>query len=102
MGVIQSAWDTPVIGRPMSAFSSKLRNVKDALKKWNKEIFGNILTHLKAAEEEVLEKELLFELNNSADNRSALFQAQAQYRLCLSREEGFWQQKISNKVAKRG
>lgn len=71
--VVRAAWNDPVQGRPMQAFAGRMCNVKNKLKSWNKNEFGNIFTLLKEAEDTVLEKELLFEIYSSGENRAALF-----------------------------
>lgn len=100
--VVRKACDCQVSGKHSYIFSQKLKATKRALLDWNKATFGNVFQNRKQAEDEVLEKELLFELNNSSDNRAALHLAQAKLKASLKKEEDFWKQKSHLKWIKDG
>jgi hypothetical protein len=40
--VIKNCWNTLVVGCPMFILSQKLKMLKEKLKTWNKDIFGNV------------------------------------------------------------
>lgn len=56
--VVTNAWNTTIrSSRPDCVFRDKLKNVKEAVKKWSKAKFGNLERELKELKEAVVEKE---------------------------------------------
>jgi hypothetical protein len=52
---IYNRWNTNISGCPMFILCKKLKLLKDRLKVWNKDTFGNVHDHLKNVEERVNE-----------------------------------------------
>ncbi|OVA17174.1 hypothetical protein BVC80_1307g4 [Macleaya cordata] len=46
--VIKDAWLTPVNGSPAFQVVSKLNNVRDSVKVWNRDVFGNVQKNIKS------------------------------------------------------
>lgn len=53
MILVSDRWKIPVIGSPMYILQIKLKNLKKVLIKWNKEVFGDIVTNAHIANTEV-------------------------------------------------
>ncbi|XP_071912323.1 uncharacterized protein [Coffea arabica] len=70
--VVQQAWALPVQGRPLRRLLQKLKGVKSALSKWNRETFGNIADRVQVAEEAVREREAALEAEQSEQNQTLL------------------------------
>ncbi|EOX99837.1 Uncharacterized protein TCM_008802 [Theobroma cacao] len=79
------------------AFWAKQRRLKQALKRWNKEVFRDIFHNLKVAEQRAADCEIIFQQEQSTENRATMNKAYAQLNHLLSVEELFWQQKSSIK-----
>ncbi|WJX67284.1 hypothetical protein P8452_51763 [Trifolium repens] len=49
--VIANSWNERVIGCPMFILNSKLKRLKDKLKTWNRDVFGNVHSYVHEAEQ---------------------------------------------------
>jgi len=49
--IIQESWNTPVIGCPMFILTKKLKILKEKLKVWNKDCYGNVHEFVSDAEQ---------------------------------------------------
>ncbi|XP_028062821.1 uncharacterized protein LOC114266128 [Camellia sinensis] len=60
--LVAKVWhESSIIGRAGYVLFQKLKILKVELKKWNFEVFGNLVTKLKKAEEELTEREIVAE-----------------------------------------
>lgn len=66
------SWGAPVIGAGMKAFQQKLW-LKLFLKTWNKDVFANIFSQVQQAEEDVTQKERLYDMSGFVDDRANFF-----------------------------
>ncbi|XP_058099758.1 uncharacterized protein LOC131244120 [Magnolia sinica] len=82
----------------MFNFLLKLKNVKRALRSWNKDVFGNIFDQIKQAERSLADTKLQLQ-NSSQDSaldsngQAQLFSATENLRKLELMEEIFWKQK---------
>lgn len=53
INLVQNSWNNSFFGSPMYILSQKLKHLKNNLKEWNKNVFGNIHEHVNIAEQEV-------------------------------------------------
>ncbi|WRX25598.1 Reverse transcriptase domain - like 10 [Theobroma cacao] len=90
---VEQNWNLPIHGSGLQAFWAKQRRLKQSLKRWNKEVFGDIFHNLKVAEQRAVDCELIFQQEQSIGNRAAMNKAYAQLNHYLSAEELFWKQK---------
>ncbi|XP_026404153.1 uncharacterized protein LOC113299323 [Papaver somniferum] len=56
--VIQESWEVECEGNPAFCFTSKLKRLKEILKKWNWEVFGDLRVKVKTTEEAILKASL--------------------------------------------
>jgi exonuclease III len=92
--VVKECWNTNVIGCPMFVLSKKLKILKDTLKVWNKDVFGNVHDHLKLAEDKVNSIQADINSNGHSDRLMDLEkQAQIDLELALNMEDAFWKEK---------
>ncbi|CAL0324296.1 unnamed protein product [Lupinus luteus] len=92
--LVHDTWIIPVVGCPMYVLSKKLRNLKVALKVWNKEVFGNIHLKVKDALEKV--DSIQLSMSNLGQDQHLLDQensAQNDLSLALQVQEEFWREK---------
>ncbi|XP_026416967.1 uncharacterized protein LOC113312428 [Papaver somniferum] len=54
--VVIDSWNEDIIGNPIFIFMNKLKRLKNILKTWNWEIFGNVQENLKKVEDKVMEE----------------------------------------------
>ena len=71
----------------------KLRNVKQFLKQWSKNLFGDIFEVARCTKHEVVDAEMKYDLNPLDQLRCELHHARGRLRRALTLEEGFWRQK---------
>ncbi|XP_041995773.1 uncharacterized protein LOC121745898 [Salvia splendens] len=95
MAVVQNAWEEPTGAGGLLNIQIKHARVKRALKKWNKEVFGNIHVNLKDKEEAIELAQFEFEARPTPENRTAINKHIAEYILLLRMEEDFWRQKAA-------
>ncbi|XP_073121912.1 uncharacterized protein [Henckelia pumila] len=85
----------PCSGKGMFRMVAKLKRLKDHLKWWNKEVFGNVMDKARDLESLVADAEYLFDNVPSDSNRIVLSLSKANLSLGLSKEEAFWKQKAA-------
>ena len=96
--VIEQAWSSNVVGCPMYVLSQKLKMLKDKLKVWNKEIFGDIHVQVKDATTKL--DAIQEEIDREGHTNMLMEQEkQAQINLenVLNMEECFWHEKAKVK-----
>ncbi|XP_041995777.1 uncharacterized protein LOC121745902 [Salvia splendens] len=79
----------------------KIARVKKTLKKWNKEIFGNIHSNLRGMEEKIAVAQAEFKDRPSPENRTEINKLIAEYICLLRMEEDFWRQAKAGSKQKR-
>ncbi|KAH9750359.1 hypothetical protein KPL71_013846 [Citrus sinensis] len=90
--VVTQSWDSPVVGFGMRAFQQKLVRLKNCLKAWNKEVFGNVFDRVKEAEKDIARKKRQYDLSGSVEDRVMFSEARAHLQRALLCEETFLRQ----------
>ncbi|MCH90684.1 RNA-directed DNA polymerase (Reverse transcriptase) [Trifolium medium] len=94
VNVVQQSWNVKVVGCPMYVISEKLKILKNNLKIWNKNVFGNIHETVKLSRIKVDEIQALLDSNGPSDallDQEKL--AQVNLENALHMEELFWHEK---------
>ncbi|VFQ90414.1 unnamed protein product [Cuscuta campestris] len=99
---ISQSWNSTGTCGGMRGFSNKLKELKSAIRKWNKDTFGDIFQNLKKAEEEAITAELSYDSNPIESNREAWSQAMANLLLATKKETDFWKQKAQVRWMEKG
>ncbi|KAF9622621.1 hypothetical protein IFM89_032520 [Coptis chinensis] len=96
--VVMESWQEPLSGHSLYILTQKLKRLKAALKKWNKETFGNIRFKV---EEETKRLELMHEQFESGDVTEDfvmnMVDQENQVELLLQQEQDFWKHKSRTK-----
>ncbi|XP_027171424.1 uncharacterized protein LOC113770989 [Coffea eugenioides] len=79
-----------------------LEAVKDALRLWNKEVFGNVFDCVREREERVLSLEGSLETNPIEEGERLLTQVQCDLKAALLQEARYWRQKTCVRWLKEG
>jgi exonuclease III len=92
--LISNVWSTSFVGCPMFILCSKLKLLKERLKIWNKQVFGNVHSFVKDAEENLSNIQSHI-INNGYTDGLRELEKNAQNRLeeALTRQDWFWQEK---------
>ncbi|XP_074574624.1 uncharacterized protein LOC141831085 [Curcuma longa] len=88
-------WLLPCQGTGMKRLQIKLKRLKNHLKWWNAEVFGNIQEKVQRTESDFALAEKRFDSNPTVENRVQMAQSQAQLNKILYMEEDFWKQKAA-------
>ncbi|MCI10855.1 RNA-directed DNA polymerase (Reverse transcriptase), partial [Trifolium medium] len=92
--VVRELWSKPVYGAPMYCLQQKLKRLKLVLKKWNKDVFGNVDINVKLAVDDVIRIQNLIDANGiTADLQRCDYQAQLVLTKALLSQDGFWKEK---------
>ncbi|XP_071923243.1 uncharacterized protein [Coffea arabica] len=97
LDVIQEGWPHDLTNPPLGVLAAKLRTIKQVLKGWSKESFGDIFQAVKEAERAVSEAEIAQEQDSSDQALRGLNDARERLRSTLAIEEGFWRQRARAK-----
>lgn len=92
--LIEDTWNIQVLGSPMFVLSHKLKTLKERLKIWNRETFGNVHVMVKDAENNLKDLQECIDVNGHKDlllEQEKM--AQIEYQKALDIEEAFWQEK---------
>jgi len=92
--IVKQCWNSQVTGCPMFVLNQKLKNLKDALKVWNKNTFGNVHSQVDNAYKVLDEIQMKIDtLGNSDSLMDQEKSAQLQLENALNIEEIFWHEK---------
>ncbi|XP_073133059.1 uncharacterized protein [Henckelia pumila] len=97
MQTVRLNWNNPCAKNGLSRLVVKLKRLKNHLKWWNQEVFGNIHDKVRELDSLAAQAEEIFDSVASDENRAAMSLAKANLSLCLAMEEAFWKQKASAK-----
>ncbi|XP_042009091.1 uncharacterized protein LOC121757642 [Salvia splendens] len=100
--LVKEDWMAPTEAEGILNLKIKLARIKSTLKRWNKEVFGNIHSNLKTCEENIAEAQAEFEGDPSARNRTEVNKQIAEYILLLKMEEDFLRQKAALRWLEEG
>ncbi|XP_073057421.1 uncharacterized protein [Primulina eburnea] len=88
-------WNLPCSLNGMSPLFVKLKRLKNHLKWWNRDVFGNIFDKITEAESAVRSAELACEADPSDSNWTALSDRNADLARVTAMEADFWKQKAA-------
>ncbi|KAL0293315.1 UNVERIFIED_CONTAM: LINE-1 reverse transcriptase [Sesamum radiatum] len=99
---VKQSWELPIEGYGMYKLQQKLYRTKELLKKWNREIFGNVFSTAQQAKQEATEAEKNFDRDPSEANLIALNKSNAVMVQALTMEAEYWRQKSNCKWLEAG
>jgi hypothetical protein len=92
--VVREVWSKEVYGAPMFCLQQKLKRLKAELRKWNKQVFGNIDSNVKLAIDEVSRIQNLIDQSGPTDDlQYSDYQAQLILTKALLTQDLFWKEK---------
>ncbi|KAK6119916.1 hypothetical protein DH2020_046343 [Rehmannia glutinosa] len=97
LNIVKEAWEGPTGFSGLKNLHHKLIRVKQRLKWWNKNIFGNVFDNLKKVESKVIASERLYDSSLSVTHLIDLKHSIVELILATKIEEDFWHQKSSCK-----
>jgi uncharacterized NAD(P)/FAD-binding protein YdhS len=80
-GFVHNLWNGEVEGAGLWKLVYKLKKVKNALRRWNREVFGWTTVHLKRLEEKVEQKETQLQESYSQEVEAEMLKAQAELKI---------------------
>ncbi|KAL0297837.1 UNVERIFIED_CONTAM: hypothetical protein Scaly_3081700 [Sesamum calycinum] len=98
---VRQEWN-PIEGYGMYKLQQKIYRTKELLKRWNREVFGNVFTTVEHAKQEAEEAEKNFDRDPSEANLVALNKCNAALVHALSLESEYWRQKSNCKWLEDG
>ncbi|KAL0300009.1 UNVERIFIED_CONTAM: hypothetical protein Scaly_3063100 [Sesamum calycinum] len=99
---VRQEWNLPIEGYGMYKLQQKIHRTKELLKRWNREVFGNVFTTVEHAKQEAEEAEKNFDRDPSEANLIALNKCNAALVHALSLESEYWRQKSNCKWLEDG
>jgi hypothetical protein len=95
--IVSDIWNTQVNGCPMYILLSKLKLLKQKLKDWNHNVFGNVHAIVKTAENNLAAIQDVIDDQGLTDNLLAQQKiAQINLENALNKEEAFWQERAKS------
>ncbi|XP_019166530.1 PREDICTED: uncharacterized protein LOC109162265 [Ipomoea nil] len=102
LGIVREAWQERVNGNEMYTFMTKLKRVKEVLKKWNWETFGNIFKKVEELEGKMRELEEKLQERPTDETLLEYKRVQALLQRQVRMEESYWQQKAHSQWVVEG
>ncbi|KAL0434142.1 UNVERIFIED_CONTAM: hypothetical protein Slati_2748500 [Sesamum latifolium] len=100
--VVHRCRTMPIAEQGMLKLKIKLSRLKQHLRHWNKEVFGNLFHNISQAEIAVQQAEKTYDSNPSDVNLLEMNHKTATYQNILAAEEDYWKQKASCKWMAEG
>ena len=91
--VVKSAWSKQFVGTLAFCLSQKIIESKSSLKKWNRDVFGNIHFKIKTLTDQI---DTMQDLPPSASNFSSKNSILCELNECMIREDMHWRKKSRN------
>ncbi|KAL0289913.1 UNVERIFIED_CONTAM: LINE-1 reverse transcriptase [Sesamum radiatum] len=99
---VKQSWELPTEGYGMYKLQQKLYRIKELLKKWNRETFGNVFSTVQQAKQEATEVERKFDRDPPETILIALNKSNAVIVHALTMEAEYWRQKSNCKWLEAG
>jgi hypothetical protein len=101
--IVKNCWTSEVIGCPMFVLSKKLKILKEKLKCWNKESFGNVHDFVTSAETKLQRVQQQNQLNGQTEELlEEEKHAHIVFEEALNKQEYFWKEKANLKLHLEG
>ena len=88
--LVEDNWTSSYSNNPIENVFLKLKYLKFHLKRWNKEVFGNVFDNIKAKERQLQQAEQKLEEDDSKSNVQDLNDAKMELDEVLRLEELYW------------
>ncbi|KAG6491484.1 uncharacterized protein LOC122004793 [Zingiber officinale] len=95
MQTVRLNWCLPSMAQGLQRLQMKLRRLKEHLKWWNMEVFGNIHDRVLQAEESMAAAEQAYDRDPTEQSRIHRSECQAHLFRVLDMEEDFWKQRAA-------
>ncbi|KAG6466890.1 hypothetical protein ZIOFF_075312 [Zingiber officinale] len=95
MQTVRLNWCLPSMAQGLQRLQMKLRRLKEHLKWWNMEVFGNIHDRVLQAEESMAAAEQAYDRDPTEQSRTHRSECQARLFRVLDMEEDFWKQRAA-------
>ncbi|KAG6488356.1 hypothetical protein ZIOFF_049599 [Zingiber officinale] len=95
MQTVRLNWCLPSVAQGLQRLQMKLRRLKEHLKWWNMEVFGNIHDRVLQAEEGMAAAEQAYDRGPTEQSRTHRSECQAHLFRVLDMEEDFWKQRAA-------
>jgi len=99
-GLIEENWKVEFLGYLFLIFQAKIKKIKEVLKKWSKEAFGDIFCQIDTLEDVIKTQEAQLVISPSERNMLSLKKAEAELRKYWHFEEEYWKQKAGMRWVK--
>lgn len=96
--IVSETWNSTVVGNPMFVLANKLKALKDKLKDWNHNIFGNVHVLVKEVDDKLDGIQSFIDNHGMTDD---LLEQQKTTQInledALNKEEALWQERVKSK-----
>ncbi|KAG5586862.1 hypothetical protein H5410_047296 [Solanum commersonii] len=89
MKIVEDSWKIDFVGNSFNEFHAKIKNVKNALFRWSKAVFGNVFQQIATLEDIIKVKEAQLQIHPSVDIKAELSKVEADLKKYLRLEEDF-------------
>ncbi|KAF9606065.1 hypothetical protein IFM89_023088 [Coptis chinensis] len=92
--IVKASWEIPIWGHSIFILTQKLKRLKATLKKWNKELFGNITSKVEMESKNLERMQNQFETETVPEEFiEMMVEQEKKVELLLQQEQMFWRQK---------
>ncbi|KAF9619406.1 hypothetical protein IFM89_006593 [Coptis chinensis] len=92
--IVKASWEIPIWGHSIFILTQKLKKLKATLKKWNKEVFGNITSKVEMESKNLERMQNQFETETMTEEFiEMMVEQEKKVELLLQQEQMFWRQK---------